>query len=257
MATGPPIPEVARLRARMRQELVRRFFVRWHMSLILAGVVLAGVATSKLLLLLGVGWIGIRWVLAVVASYLVFFALVRLWVAYAAPGAKKRRADLGVDLPDLPGSLGGEPSLPPLRAGGGRFGGGGASGSFEGNVGAHSGGGSGGGIVDSLGLDSEEGVVILVVLGLLLLALFGAGAYLVYEAPAILGEAWLEVVLASSLVRASRRLEARHWAGGVFRATIVPFGLVLLLTGVFGWVAHAYCPHAPRLADIMRRCVLR
>jgi hypothetical protein len=255
MATGPPIPEVAGLRARMRQQLVRRFFVRWHMSLILAGVVLAGITTSKLLLLLGVGWIGIRWVLAVVASYLVFFALVRLWVAYVAPAAKKRRGDLGVDLPieDWPGS----PGSASLRVGGGRFGGGGASGSFEGNVGTHSGGGSGGGIADGLGFDSEEGVVILVVLGLLLLVLFGAGAYVVYQAPAILGEAWLEVVLASSLVRASQRLEARHWAGGVFRATIVPFGLVLLVTGVFGWVAHAYCPDAPRLADILRRCVLR
>jgi hypothetical protein len=255
------VDDVAGLRARLRRQLLRRFFVRWHMSLILGGVVLAGVATSKLLLLLGIGSIGIRWVVAVVVSYLAFFVLVRLWVAYAAPGVKRRRGDLDVDLPidGLAGSPGGGPSLAPLRAGGGRFGGGGASASFEGDAApsAGGGGGSGGGILDGLGFDSDEGFVILVVLGLLLLVLFGAGAYVVYEAPAILGEAWLEVVLASSLVGVSRRLEARHWAGGVLRATVVPFGLVLLLTAVFGWVAGAYCPGAPRLADIIQRCVLR
>ena len=111
--------------------------------------------------------------------------------------------------------------------------------------------------LDGLGLDSDEGLVILLVLGLLLVVLFGAGASVIYDAPAILGEAWLEVVLASSLVGPSRRLAARHWAGGVFRATIVPFGLVFLLTGVFGWAVHAYCAGAPRPVDVLRRCVLR
>src|SRR5262245_49743302 len=117
------------------------------MSLILGGVVLAGVATSKLLLLLGLGSIGTRWVVAVILSYLAFFVLVRLWVADAAPGVKRTRGGLDVDLPiDLAGSSGGRPSLDPLRAGGGRFGGAGASASFEGDAapGAGGGGGSGG-----------------------------------------------------------------------------------------------------------------
>jgi hypothetical protein len=57
----------------------QRFVVRWHMSLILAGVVLAGVGASRALLALGVRSVPLRWLLVLVFGYLVFFVLVRLW----------------------------------------------------------------------------------------------------------------------------------------------------------------------------------
>jgi hypothetical protein len=89
-----------------------------------------------------------------------------------------------------------------------------------------------------------------VVLGLLLLVIFGAGAYLVYAAPEILSEAAFQALLAAGLIKASRKITRRGWIGSVLRATCIPFLVVLFMTGIFGWVAQTYYPHATRLAEI-------
>jgi hypothetical protein len=261
MPRRPP-PEALDPRAAYRRRLAAGLFVRWHMTLILAGVVGAGIAVSKGLLLLGVGSLGLRWSLAVVASYLVFFALVRCWIAVVVPAAKARRGgdgtaadggdwlDLGVG-----GARGDAP--PPLHAGGGRFGGGGASMSLDAGAPAPapSGGASSSGSWLG-GLDADDGAFwILAVLGLVLLLLFGIGAYVVYQAPAILADAAFEVVLASGLARASRRLARAGWAGSLFRATVLPFAAVLIGSGLAGGALDWLCPAASRLAEVFHRCL--
>jgi len=72
----------------------------------------------------------------------------------------------------------------------------------------------------------------------------------VYAAPEILSEAAFQALLAAGLIKASEKMTRQGWMGSVLRATCVPFLIVLLMTGIFGWVAHSHYPHATRLADI-------
>src|SRR5215813_10453339 len=62
--------------------LVRQFPARLHMSLILTGVFLSGIFTSKVLLELGLRSMLVRYPIAVVCSYLLFFGFVRLWLFF-------------------------------------------------------------------------------------------------------------------------------------------------------------------------------
>jgi hypothetical protein len=230
------------------------------MTLILAGVVAAGVGASKALLVLGLGSLAVRWALAVAISYLVFFALVRCWIAFVVPAAKARRGD--GDPGDWSGWLDVTPGdfrgtgPPPLHAGGGRFGGGGASMSLHADATPRTSGGAPGGGGSWLdGLDLDDGFWILAVLALLLLLLFGIGGYVVYQAPTILADAAFEVLLASGLLRASRRLAGAGWAGSLLRATAMPFGAVLVGAGLAGWALTRLCPAASRLAEVVQRCL--
>jgi hypothetical protein len=100
--------------------------------------------------------------------------------------------------------------------------------------------------------DLDEGIV-LIVLALLVLSIFGAGAYLVYAAPEILSEAAFQVLLAAGLIKASKKMDGSGWMGSVLKATWIPFVVVLVMTGIFGMVAQAYYPHAARLADIFKK----
>jgi hypothetical protein len=116
-----------------------------------------------------------------------------------------------------------------------------------------SGGGSSGSLFDA---DVDEGVVLLL-FALLLAVIFGAGIYLVYQAPAILTEAAFEAVLASGLVKASRRMTRAGWMGSIFRSTWVPFAIVLAMAIAFGFVAKSFCPDAAKISDVLAGCKTR
>jgi hypothetical protein len=196
------------------------------MMLILGGVVLSGVGTSKLLLELGVDSLLERYAAAVVLSYLIFFGLVRIWLWYVTRATPQ-------------GSSSGVGDVGDVWVGGGCGGGSGGS------------GGSGG---FSLDVDGE-GAIILIVLGIAVAALLGVGIYLVYQAPLILGEAAFQGVLAGSLVRATRRMDAPGWAGSVLRSTFVPFLIALAVAALAGGVCDWLCPEARKLSEVLRLCV--
>ena len=46
-------------------------------------------------------------------------------------------------------------------------------------------------------------------------------------------------------MRASRRADPEAWMRRVLKSTAIPFALVLVMAGVFGWVAHHYCQSPP------------
>jgi hypothetical protein len=208
--------------AKLRRHLGQRFFVRWHMSLILAGVVLAGVGASRALLALGVRSLPLRWLLVLAFAYLVFFLLVRLWIAYVAhtwpPGADtgpepapKRRSDGWSSWLDWLG-------------------------------------------IDFGGAGSLEEAIFLGLLGLLLTLLLVAAALTLVFAPVLLAEAAVQALLASGLLPATRRLEARGWAGSLLMATVVPLGVIAGITVGTGWLIQWWCPEAVRLVDAFTRC---
>lgn len=286
---------VADFHARFCGALTHRYFIRAHMSAMLVLVLLSGTLASRLLLKAGITGMAFRYPIAVLFSYLMFFGLVRIWLAYVCRvAAAKSRASRGSsdDGGILDGSWGGgSGGSGGSGGGGGRFfsgggasGGGGSSGGFgdaelagarpavplpmQAEAPAGPGGGSGGSSGGSIsrffsgksgggggGGGDGDGLLLLILFVLLIVAIFGAGAYLVYQAPAILSESAFQAVLAGGLVRATRGTHDPGWAGSLFKATAIPFALVLVLAGVFGFEAHKHCPTAKTAREVMRTCV--
>lgn len=208
------------------------------MGLILCAVAAAGVLTSRMLLMAGVHSVLLRYPLAVGGAYLVFFALIRLWIAYVQPVRS-----LDVDLGDVDWPVGGESGPDVVRFGGGDSGGGGASSSWESVAGSGTGSGSG------LDIDVDDGFWILMALAALIAVVFGSGVYMVYVAPQILPDVAVHAAVASGLIHAGRKMEKRCWAESLFRCSVIPFVLVLAAAAALGYAVHSSCPKAVKLAD--------
>jgi len=254
----------------LERRIAHDYFVRFHMTVILAAVISSGVLASKCLMELGVP-LGFRYPIAVLASYLVFLLLIRVWIWYVTlhslaafqlgnlnfGGGGGSSGSFGFGGGGGSGSGGGFSGF-----GGGDSGGGGASSSWEAGDAAalasqpspapsgshwwpdlHLGGGGGGG-------GDDDGWLVIVLLAALAACILGGGVYLVYAAPHILPEAACQVVLAGSLTRVSKE-EHHNWMAGVIWSTWIPFVVVLLMAGALGWEAHRYCPAAPRLLDLL------
>ena len=255
--------------AQLERRIAHDYFVRFHMTVILAAVISSGVLASKCLMELGVS-LRFRYPIAVLASYLVFLLLIRVWIWYVTVrslaafqlgnlnfGGGGGGGSFGFGGQGGSGSGGGFSGF-----GGGDSGGGGASSSWEAGDAAalasqpspassgshwwpdlHLGGGGGGG-------GDDDGWLVIVLLIALVSCILGGGVYLVYAAPHILPEAACQVVLAGSLTRISKQ-EHHNWMAVVIWSTWIPFLLVLVLAGALGWEAHRYCPVAPRLIDLL------
>lgn len=82
--------------------------LRFHMSLILMATVCSGFLATRILLALHLENVMLRYPLAVIFAYLVFFISVKLWLKYissSSPTTQKvhnNSLDLGDVLPDLP-----------------------------------------------------------------------------------------------------------------------------------------------------------
>ncbi|MEQ1885238.1 MAG: hypothetical protein ABL967_09270 [Bryobacteraceae bacterium] len=138
----PPLPvDPVELEAKkeksFRERILKDYFVRFHMGLILTSVIATGVLGNVLLLRLGFRWMHFRYPIAVLLSYGAFLVLVRIWIWWVT-GAK-----LAVDLslPNVSSSGGGSPSGSS----------GGSSGSSSGGVKFGGGSSGGGGATDSWG----------------------------------------------------------------------------------------------------------
>jgi hypothetical protein len=219
-----------------------RYSTRLHMTLILTATAVSGVLASRLLLRLGIGSVTLRYPINVAVAYLVFLVLVRIWIIYVR--ASSSGPDLPLDVEDAPDVV---------DIGSSFVGDGGGSGSSTmlshsgSSPGSRSSGGGGGFSFDFDG----DGALILIALGLLILVILSGGAYLIWAAPEILGEAAFNAVLASSLVNVSNRLEREGWIEGVVRPTIIPFGVVLASTMLLAYTVHHTCPPASTVREAL------
>jgi hypothetical protein len=228
------------------------------MGLILSATTATGLIASKLLLLAGLTSIPVRYPLAVILAYLVFLGMMRMWVGYVLIDKPARRRSISnwdltsVDVPEFGGGSASESSF---AFGGGDSGGGGASDAWGPADAIPSGGSSSGGgsSFPSLGLDIDldDGIGILVVLAALVLAIFGAGGYLIYVAPEILPDIAFNALLAGCLTGAVKRAETKGWVHSVFRSTWIPLTIVLLMTIGLAVMIHRHCPGAPKLLDAL------
>jgi hypothetical protein len=242
--------------------LQRRHWLRLHMLLIVTATFLAGLLTTKLLMISGVDLLWLRYAIAVCAAYLTFLVIIRLWIWYVCYGGGYDGSD-GIDL-----FVRAMDKVEWVEIDGGGFGGGGASGTWAAADGAPvemeistapskvvgSGGASDKSGCLSLDIGGDEGCYVVILLGVLIGVLLVAGGYLIYAAPAILGEAVFEALLAAALVRRTRKLAAAGWAGSVFQSTVWIFVAVLTISIALGWYAQKSCPDARRIRDAIN-CV--
>ncbi|HJQ41265.1 MAG TPA: hypothetical protein VKB93_29345 [Thermoanaerobaculia bacterium] len=223
-------PRKALTKERVRAFLERHFFLRLHMFFILSATIASGLVATNVLLAIGVRPLALRYALAVCAAYLLFLALIRLWLFYV------RMARGGVDFTGDGLDFSHGVTSSDFSGGGGNFGGGGASGSW-------------GKALPDLGGDGDDWLVIVlfvaVVLSLLLI-----GIYVIYTAPVMLSEAAFEALLAAAVARQAKKIQRPGWIGVVWRATVWPFLVVLVLTAALGWVAQRRCPEAKKLRDV-------
>ena len=242
--------------------LGRHFLLRLHMFVILGGTFAIALATTKILLashLTNLAW---RYGIAVTAAFAGFLGFVRVWLGYirvCATRSQQRDADWFNGFNFSSGGSGGSLPSPSsvFRGGGGSFGGGGASGSWGDPVAspsppvvavpvAHS-SGSGGGFNLGDCVDDDLGLIILAVL--LVVAIAAAALYLVYAAPAILGETAFQAALTASLANQTKKVDHASWLGSIIKATILPFIGICALAVLVGWYAQQHCPSATRLHD--------
>jgi hypothetical protein len=254
-----------------------RQHLRLHMSLILLATVCSGLLATRIMLALQLQNVVVRYPLAVIFAYLTFFIGVKLWlkyvVSFVAVRSSRDTSTTSLDLlpnTSFSGSSGGGTRIgETFRGGGGGFGGGGASGSF-GEVQAglaesgaevlSTGTDAGGGVAEAAGsaagdavsgLDLDKGWLVLVALGAIAAVIFGAGIYLIFEAPIILSEAAFNFILAAGLVRGAHRLHSGDWVGSVFKATWIPLSVTLLMSLLSGYLIHHFFPGVTRLSELL------
>jgi hypothetical protein len=236
-------------RKRVASWLKDRFFLRLHMFWILTGTFLGGLLTTKVLFETEVRTLWVRYSISVMAGYVVFLILIRLWLWYIGRAA---RPVIDGDSVDVAGQLLSHLDItgPIVDGPGGEFGGAGATGSWGEAVvdSGHVSEGTTGSELPGC-LDVDEGLAVVLLIALIL-ALLLAGIYVIWAAPAILAEAAFEAALAAALTRSAKRIDRPWWVGSVTRATAWPFIGVLILAIAIGVTAQEHCPHANRLRDV-------
>ena len=255
--------------ASIMRTLPDRFWIRLHMSLILLGVTLSGIASGKILQLVGVG-IVYRYAITVIVSYGVFLVLIRLWLWLVTPRITVRRTEASsqssqsssgsVDLPDgvvLPDGILEEGEGASFSGAGGEFGGGGASASFGESASSSSGSSSSsGGGFDIGDVDDARALILLAAIAIVAALLAGVWVYIIYQAPVILTEAFLQVLLASGMFKKARSMHAAGWVGSVVGATKFPLLIVLLLSVGLAFVISTFCSEAHTIVQAVRLCIV-
>ncbi len=252
-----------------QKHLQHRFSLRLHMFVILLATILSGVLFLKVLFLLGLVDVRIRYPLSVCLSYLVFFACIKVWLLCISPHRSGKTNTIGwgdLSLPSHGGSGGGRISS--FRSGGGQFSGAGASGSFgdDRTAIAETGlstapdpipansvsggiGGTAGEVADALG--DDDVIVAVIILVVFVATVLGSIIYILYNAPTILSDAAFQGFLAASLISRTRIMTGLGWMGSVFRTTWKPFAVTLGVAFLSGIILHWYFPRAVRLTDIL------
>lgn len=217
-----------------------RFFVRFHMALILVAVTLVGMIANKLLFLAGLSEMWARYPAAVVLAYGSFFLFVWLWIGYVHASTPRSLTE--------PLLVAGGAAAGAAAVGGPRRApreGPSASEVLDAGDGLDLAEGTVDGLGDAAGSADEGAVVVLFIV--LVLAIVFAGGWLVWQAPAILSEAAFSAALAGAVRRAAKDQDGPSWAWHVLRKSIAAFGVVALVAAGVGYGTRVVCPQASTL----------
>ena len=215
------------------------------MSLILICTFLAGMTVSSLLLFLDVSDMLIRYVLAVIICYFCFFGLMRLWLEYITSSNRDESLETAEEVNDAVNDTidtfcvdtdgVSEEAITSAAEG------------ISDGVGSCAGEAASGFF--------DEGGIVLIVLGSLIVLIFGSGIYLVYEAPIIITEAAFEFILATSLIKSSKKMDSADWMGSVLKTSWKPFMMILVITIIITLISKSICPQAVKMIDVYRFCM--
>ena len=88
--------KIKRFKRRLMEKLSKSYFVRLHMLIILSATILSGVIFSKILVLVGLNHMPLRYGITIALSYLMFFLFIKLWLLYIGVGRSSQvQADKG------------------------------------------------------------------------------------------------------------------------------------------------------------------
>ncbi len=246
---------------------------KFHMFLVILACVASAALLNYVLFHHGVPYMWLRYPLALGLGYAVFFAGIWVWLELSPFGRYLRAQESGntafdsgdVDmLRDINISTSGGGNIPDsLAGGGGQFDGGGASGSWDVPGASTVADAAGSSDSDSpvtaaagAALDSDDGgklILLLILLLAVLAALFGAAAYVIYEAPHILAEVVFQIMLSSHMVRGARAISAVHWQRVLFARTWKPFAVVCGMAMIFSFYCAINFPDVHTMGEAILR----
>ena len=211
-------PKLDIYRRKLETSLAARFYLRFHVSLILLFAIVCGWLTDVALLNLGLTRRLWRYPLAVVGSYAGFLAGVWLWIEYSGIREylklQKQNELIGDDVPPASGA-----SLSPSDL-----------------------------ITGSAGV--PEGCLI-VLIGLTPILFFGG--YIWANAALVFSEIVLELFLVAGLIRGLGRAETSGWVLGAMNATYWSFMFTFVVSILLAYSLEQSFPSAVTLADVMAR----
>lgn len=244
---------------KFRARFEKRIPARWHMSLICLLTIASGILLSKTFLYFQLSNPALRYFLAVLFSYGLFFGLIYIWLRWHFGPKDSIDAEPAFDGVDFFTS--GDPGIHlsggTWNGGGGQFSGGGASGSWDSSAQSTLTSSSGESSIfkeaSSSAGDLDEGIIVLLIIAVLV-AVFGGTFYIIYQAPEILFEAAFEALLVASMMRRAKKMESEGWAFSILKRTWIPFAIVLVLATSFGYLIKTQCPEAISFAQYRTMC---
>ncbi len=188
-----------------------------------------GFSVSYTLLAAGVGAMWIRYPLAVLAGYVVFLGLVRMWVEWEQERFEaQRQAQLGPDFLDE------KLSVRPYKA----------SGSSDWPTWLE--------FLDIPSLSFEPEGCLAALGGLVALAGVAVLVLGLINAEALIAEGFVDTFLVLGLYRRMRRAAREHWLGGMVRQTLAPAVVAALVLGFGGYLLQQYAPEAKSIGPAVR-----
>lgn len=210
-----------------------------------------GLLASFTLLQLGVHTMPLRYPLALSFAYLFFLFLIWLWL--------RTQASDYLDAPDVTSLIhrpDQSPGLPDFKSGGGGdFGGGGASGSFDGAATSADASEAPGKLVGKAAeaVSGGDDLAIPLVIIAMAVGISVASLYVVYIAPALFAEVLVDGALSYALVRHLRGQAPRHWLSSAFRHTVIPFAATAVFLLAVGTAMTIYAPGAVSIGQVIEQ----
>lgn len=246
---------------------------RVQISIILALTAGSAFMVSAVLLRLDVTEMALRYPLAVIAGYITFLILLRIWIwlnteeplgdpDFDGGGDLTLAVMDGLDDIRIGGSAG------RTFGGGGDFAGAGAGGdwgdaksvpmpvgfSSGGSSSSLSTGSSSGSGLGSFDFDLDDGLALLLVAAILIIA-FSAIIYVVWIAPILFAELLIDAAVVGSLYKPVKNIERTHWLLTALKKTGIPALVVLILFAVAGFIMQAAVPEAVTIGEFFRAVV--
>jgi hypothetical protein len=187
-----------------------------------------GFLFSFFLLHAGVIAMTLRYPLAVGFAYLVFLALLRLWLKYQVTADSSGTSHGGYDVLDA------TQCLPDVVTG------------YDG--GSASGPGSTG---DALGAFDLDELVFVVIAVAAIFAGFLVCLYVVWTGPALLAEVLVDGLVMSRIYKRLKVTGPAYWLPGVLRRTWLPVVLVALFLAVAGFAMQTIAPSAKSIGPVI------